>query len=89
MKIQGPVEVEVKVKIINEADDVQGEATIGLGRGIYPTEEVIRERVRKFAEQEMPDGYRLMTKQEYWDALCAENFGAAGYAMPGGQSYDA
>jgi hypothetical protein len=35
MKIQGPIEVELKVSVTN-GEGVQGVATIGLGKGCYP-----------------------------------------------------
>lgn len=87
MKIQGPIEVEVKVMIVNPDEQVRGEVTIGMGRGTYPTDEDIRDRVRVFVEDEMPKGYRLMTKREYWDAICGDQFGEQ-FAMPGGPDYD-
>lgn len=88
MKIQGPVEVEIKLHIINGEDEIHGEVTIGMGRGIYPTEEQLRARVEKFATEEMPAGYRLMSKQEFWNTLCMERAGTR-LARPGGADYDA
>lgn len=88
MKIQGPVEVELKVGIHSNDEDVRGTVTIGMGIGVFPTEEQIRERVKKFADEEMPDGYHLMSKQEYWDAFCDEKLGGR-YAFPGSREWDA
>lgn len=63
MKIQGPIEVELKVSVTN-GEGVDGDATISLGKGSYPSEEKMREAVAKFERESMPEGFRLMTKSE-------------------------
>lgn len=94
VKLQAPIEVEIKVSITNGKDKT-GEATIGLPMGQYVSEQAIRDRVKKFAESEMPTGFRLMTKREWFN----EKFGTAidmdddgepirmNYAMPGGEAW--
>jgi hypothetical protein len=85
--MQGPIEVEIKVHVIND-DDMRGVATIGMGCGIIPTEQAIRERMEAFAaSDECPSGFRLQTKSEYWETVCAEKFGTR-FAMPGGEEFD-
>lgn len=84
-KIQGPVEVELKVHITD--GKMSGVATVVMGIGKYPTAEELRERVAKFAEDEMPEGFRLMDKREYWDYVCREQFGTR-FALPGGEEFD-
>ena len=69
MKLQGPIEVEMKVSI-TDGEGVSGTATIGLGKGCYPTEEAMRIAVAKFESESMPDGFRLMTKREWFDTIC-------------------
>lgn len=45
-KIQGPIEIEIKVYI---ADGTRsGVATITMGKGTYPTEQELRDRVAEF-----------------------------------------
>lgn len=95
MKIQGPIAVEMKVSITN--GEMSGVATIGLGKGKYPTEAELREAVAKFERDEMPEGFRLMTKREWWDTVCPPTYEeeedgeryAMRFAVPGGDDYDA
>lgn len=94
LKIQGPIDVELKVGITN--GEVQGVATIGMKRGIYPTESELRDRVAQFEQDEMPDGFRLMTKREWWGTVCQPDYDededgkrhAMHFAVPGGDDYD-
>lgn len=95
MKIQAPIEVEIKVSITDGR--ITGVAIIGLGKGEYPTEEKMREAVAKFERGEgMPTGFRLMTKREWWDTIFPpiqdEDEGGEVYvqhfAVPGGDDYD-
>jgi hypothetical protein len=85
IKIQGPVEIELKVHITD--GEMAGVATIGMGIGKYPTPEQLRERVAKFAAEEMHEGFRLMDKREYWDYVCREQFGVR-FTLPGGEDFD-
>jgi len=95
MKMQGPVEVEIKVYIIND-DGMGGVATIGMGKSVFPTESDLRGRLSKFAEDEIPNGFRLMTKEEYWDCIAPRsvesdedgNLCESKYALPGGREWD-
>lgn len=95
MKIHGPFEVELKVHITN-GEDIQGVATIGLGKGTYPTEGAIRAAVERFERNDLPEGFRLMNKREFWDAICPERYEKdehgerhrIRFAMPGGEEFD-
>jgi hypothetical protein len=86
--------VELKVSITD--GELQGVATIGLGKGCYPNEEKMREAVAKFERESMPDGFRLMTKREWWDTVCKPTYEededgerhAMRFAVPGGDDYD-
>lgn len=87
IKIQAPVTVELKISITNGKR--KGVVTFGMGNGVYPTEAEMRDAVaRAVNDKAIPEGWRLMTKREWWDQLCAENFGHR-YAMPGGDGFDA
>lgn len=96
MKIQGPIEVEIKVSVTN-GEGGNGVATIGLGIGCYPSEEKMREAVAKFEQESMPQGFRLMTKREWWDTVLPPTYEddddgdrqAVRFAIPGGDEFDA
>lgn len=97
MKIQGPVEIEIKVYITDGKRS--GAATIGMGLGSFGLTEVrMRERVQKFAAEEMPDGFRLMTKREFFDHAILPpqrsededgDVRTQRFALPGGDEFDA
>lgn len=95
MKIQGPVEIEIKVNITN-GEGIAGVATIGMGVGKYPTEKEMRDRVAKFEQDEMPEGFRLMTKREWWETVCPPTYEEdvdgeripVHFAIPGGNEYE-
>lgn len=96
MKIQGPIEVEIKVKVTN-GEGIDGVATIGLGMGSYPSEDEMREAVAKFERETMPEGFRLMTKREWWNSVVPPTYEEddegdripVHFAIPGGEDYDA
>lgn len=95
MKIQAPIEVNIEVCITDGKRT--GVATIGLGKGWYPTEQEMRDAVAKFERESMPKGFRLMTKREWWDTVlppsCEEdedgNRHMTRFAIPGGDDWDA
>ena len=95
MKIQAPIEVEIKVSITD--GEMQGVATIGLGKGSYPTEEKMREAIAEFERDGMPEGFRLMTKREWRNTVLPPTYEededgnrhATHFAVPGGDDYDA
>lgn len=95
MKIQGPIEVNIEISITDGKR--AGVATIGLGKGRYPTEAEMREAVAEFERESMPDGFRLMTKREWWDTVLPPTYEededgsrhATHFAVPGGDDYDA
>lgn len=94
--LQAPIEVEIKISIKHD-NGAQGVATIGMPVGRYPTEEEIRARVAQFAEKEVPDGFRLMTKREWFNATVGQareedddgDVHLVDFAIPGGNSWDA
>lgn len=73
----GPVEVELKVHIINDKTEQRGVATIGMGFGVYPSPQEIAERIKTFEGElsEMAAGFRLQTAEELWDTACLEKAG--------------
>jgi hypothetical protein len=95
IKIQGPVEVELKVYITDGMRT--GVVTIGMGKGRYPSEADLRKRIEAFAADQMPDGFSLMNKRQFWDELVPpiptdddeDGPGLMRFAMPGGDDFDA
>lgn len=95
-KMHAPIEVELKIKI-TDGKGKNGVVTIGMGHAYYPTEQEFRDQLEKFVNEDMPDGFRLMTKREWFNSLfgqCAEQDEDGettyiDYAMPGGNNWDA
>ncbi len=97
LKIQGPVEIEMKVYITDGKRS--GAATIGMGLGSYGLDEQrMRDRVQQFVDEEMPAGFRLMNKREFFDHAVLPpqrvedeegEVRVQRFAMPGGDEFDA
>lgn len=93
-KLQAPIEVDLKISITDGVGKI-GTVSIGMGHGAYPTEQELRDRVAKFASKEIPDGFRLMTKREWFNNLFGQcrdqdDDGEVSYmdwAMPGGDDW--
>lgn len=86
MKIQAPISVELKVGFTDGKR--AGIVTVSLGNGFFPTEGEMREAIANVEKgKDLPEGFRLMTKREWWDHLCAEEFGQR-FALPGGEEFD-
>lgn len=95
VKLQAPIQLELKISI-TDGEGRDGIVTIEMGKGQYLDAQAVRDRVAKFAGEEMPDGFRLMTKREWFRSLfgqCREE-GEDGeiismdWAMPGGGNWD-
>jgi len=66
MIFNGPVEVEIKVMVVNDETNQSGVVTIGMGLFEYPSKESVAERIKKFEREELTgdlQGFRLMTKE--------------------------
>lgn len=66
-KMQAPISIDLKIKITN--DDQIGEVTIGMTLGRFATEQELRDRVAKFEKEEMPEGFRMMSKREWFNSI--------------------
>lgn len=95
MKLQAPIEIDLFIFITN--GESTGKVTIGMTKGAYCTEQALRERVAKFEKEEMPEGFRLETKREWFDRTVGKVFDGAdddgkpvylSAAMPGGRDWD-
>jgi hypothetical protein len=75
-----PIETDIKIVIASD-DGGFGVATVGMGFGVLPTDEQVRARVAKFADNEMPRGCRLATAPELFDYACLDRAGQT-FATP-------
>lgn len=90
MKLQGPIAVEIKIYIINEAEGTAGHATFGMPPGEYVSEQQLRDAVDSLEETDIPNGFRLMDKTEFIRAIAKERTGQdMRVAIPGGNNWDA
>lgn len=89
--LKAPIEIEMLISIISIDEPTRvGTVTFGLGVGNYPTPEKMKAALEKFEAEEMPDGFRLMDKREYFDKLIREKTGSSErFALPGGLDWDA
>ena len=95
VKIQGPIEVEIKVSITDD-EGRHGIATLSMTNGRYPTEQELRNAVAKFEKESMPDGFRMMTKREWFNSVFGQcidqdedgELTRMDWAMPGGDNWD-
>ena len=88
--MHGPVEIEMKVSVINDETNQTAEATVGFKRFEFPSTEEFKRKL----ETVIPDlekagtvGFRLMTKREAFETWCIEKLGQP-MALPGGEDWD-
>jgi hypothetical protein len=96
LKINAPLTVHMEIAIINDATGQQANATFSMPPGRFHDVQKQREQLAEFVKDHMPDGFRLMTKREWFNMT----FGRAvdidddgdpvymNYAMPGGEDFD-
>ena len=86
MKMNAPITLEMKVYAIEEETKQQAIVTMSLPLGQYPTRSTL-ESIFKKAEDALPDGFRVMSKSEFFNTYLQEEYGATEkFATPG--SYD-
>ena len=78
--LHGPFEIDVRVAITDGKS--VGEATVTAKRGHYPEPSEIKASVDAVLA-ELPDGYRAMTKREWFDSIYGMRV-----AIPGGDEWD-
>lgn len=86
MKIQAPLKVQIVVGVTNGSQPA--EVTYDLPAGQLADPQAQREAMAGIFQNPALNGFRLMTKREYWDFICEERFGAR-FAMDGGDEFDA
>jgi hypothetical protein len=95
MKLQAPIEVEIKVSV-TDGNGTSGHAVVSCGKGVFPTEEKMRELVKQCEAEVAESGLRLMTKREWFDTVCPPDverdedgeIHTTQYAIPGGPDWD-
>jgi hypothetical protein len=86
--IHWPASIDVLI-YITDGDRQQGTATVSFKPGKEITKQDVREAVADFERDNMPAGFRLMTKAEVWDWICQDMAGRGSrFAMPGGPDFD-
>lgn len=66
MKLQAPIEVDMKVHL-TDGKGIVAAVEIGLGIGRFPNEAEMRAAIKKHCvDNPNFKGFRLMTKQEWW-----------------------
>ena len=80
LTLHGPFEIDVRIAITDGSN--VGEATITAKRGHYPTQSEVKASVER-ALKELPEGYRPLTKQEWFDTIYGMRV-----AIPGGDDWD-
>jgi hypothetical protein len=86
-RIQAPVAVSLEIGITDSKDS--GTVKVTAFRGEFPSEAQMAEMLARFRTNpdELPPGWRLMTKREWWNWFCDESLGQR-FAMPGGEDFD-
>jgi hypothetical protein len=87
--MNGPFEIEMKVHL---TDGKRGAiATLSFASGVYPSREVMNTRLNEVAS-EVGNGFRLMTKKEFFNDQIAERNGFSGlgakFATPGKEDFE-
>lgn len=97
VKLQAPLTVQIAVSIINDTSGQQGVATYSLARGRFHDEASIKAGLAEFESKHMPEGFRLMTKREWFNNEFGQvpeddgdgNIVHVNVSMPGGENWDA
>ncbi len=95
VKLQAPITVQLAISIINDATGQEGVATYSIARGRFHDEQSIRDGLKEFETQHMPDGFRLMSKREWFNTEFGQipeddgdgNIEYMNIAMPGGEDW--
>lgn len=75
--------------LLTDGKGLEAVATIEFAVGRFLSKEEIRARIEEFERDEMPEGFRLMTKREAWDYAMKNVTGSnMRFAMPGADHFD-
>lgn len=73
MKMQGPIEVVLKV-YAKQADGKVGSFNVTLPAGTLPERDTLAELLAE-ARKDMPAGFREISKREFWAHMCMKTCG--------------
>jgi len=83
-----PASMDVQL-LLTDGKGRQAVATIEFAVGRFLSKEDIKARIAEFERDEMPEGFRLMTKLEAWDYAMQQATGSSmRFAIPGGDDFD-
>lgn len=93
--LQAPITVQLAISIINDKTGQEGVATYSVARGRFHDEASLRAGLAEFESKHMPDGFRLMTKREWFNSEFGQipeddgdgNIEYMNVAMPGGDDW--
>lgn len=93
--LQAPITVQLSISIVNDTTNQEGEATFSLPRGRFHSEDELRKALKDFEQNHMPEGFRLMTKREWFNTTVGQmpevdddgNTTMINISMPGGENW--
>jgi len=86
LKLKGPYETEITVHITDGNNE--GKITVGLSLATLPTQEDIDEALAKAKATAEDNGFRLMSKSEFFNTMMRERLGATErFSCPGGDEW--
>ena len=87
MKMNAPIEIEMKVYAVEEESGQQAVVTMSLPVGQYPTRSTL-EMIFKKAQDALPNGFRVMDKPEFFNAYLRKEYGTTEkFATPGSREF--
>lgn len=87
MEMNAPITLELQVWAINTETKGAAIITMSMPRGRFPTPDSIK-GLLAHAEANLPEGYALMNKSQFFNALLADEYGAAeNFATPGSPDF--
>ena len=86
-EMNGPVQFEMKVWVINDETGQEGRITISMSTFKYPTIEKIERSIKEIDFGGTFEGFRLMTRREAFDSFTLEKTGQK-FALVGGEDWD-
>lgn len=88
MEMNAPITFEMKVWAIEEESGTVAIVEMRLPRGQYPSVKTIKNLIDD-AKKNLPDGYALMNKPDFFNAILADEYGpqSTRFATPGSQNF--
>lgn len=88
MEMNAPITFEMEVWAIEEETGNAALVTMSLPRGQYPTVKTIKSLIDN-AKDQLPEGYALMNKSDFFNAILADEYGqqSTRFATPGSHDF--